>query len=697
MAPKQQTKAKIGPLGPQFRGVQPKSAYTATLFWQALKQSLVKFRPRTQIRNPVMFVVWVGSLVTLALTIEPTLFGPSSASRVYNGVVTSILVLTVWFANFAEALAEGRGKAKADALRRTRSDLVGVRVLEDGHKETVPAKDLRKGDIVRVEKDNVMPADGEVIEGAAFVNESAITGESAPVLKEAGTDMFSSVTAGTTIISDWLLIRVTTNPGDTFLDRMIRLVEGAKRQKTPNEIALTVLLSILTLIFVIVVASIAPVAAYLQAQINVADLVALLVALIPTTIGALLSAIGIAAIDRTMRFNVLAMSGKAVEAAGDVQTLILDKTGTITTGNREANDFIAVHGFQQRDLIQAAFLASYFDTTPEGRSVVSCSAARGAQPVSGLDQAKGLDFSAQTRMSGIDLVDGRVIRKGAVNAVVRHAVDEFHASVPTDLQVIADRVSKLGATPLAISINGDILGIVVLSDTLKPGIRERIAQLRKMAIRTIMVTGDNPITAQTIAAEAGVDDFVAEVEPEEKLRIVRQEQSAGRLVAMTGDGTNDAPALAQADVGLAMHSGTMAAKEAANLVDLDSDPTKLTDLVAIGRQMLITRGALTTFSIANDVAKYFAIIPAMFIVALPGLAALNVMRLASPHSAVLSALIFNALIIPLLIPLALHGVRFRVETAASLFSRNLWIYGVGGLVAPFIGIKLIDLLIAPLV
>jgi len=697
MAPKQQTKAKIGPLGPQFRGVQPKSAYTATLFWQALKQSLVKFHPRTQIRNPVMFVVWVGSLVTLALTIDPTLFGPSSASRVYNGVVTSILVLTVWFANFAEALAEGRGKAKADALRRTRSDLVGVRVLEDGHEETVPAKDLRKGDIVRVEKDNVMPADGEVIEGAAFLNESAITGESAPVLKEAGTDMFSSVTAGTTIISDWLLIRVTTNPGDTFLDRMIRLVEGAKRQKTPNEIALTVLLSILTLIFVIVVATIAPVATYLQAQINVADLVALLVALIPTTIGALLSAIGIAAIDRTMRFNVLAMSGKAVEAAGDVQTLILDKTGTITTGNREANDFIAVHGFQQRDLIQAAFLASYFDTTPEGRSVVSCSAARGAQPVSGLDQAKGLDFSAQTRMSGIDLVDGRVIRKGAVNAVVRHAVDEFHASVPTDLQVIADRVSKLGATPLAISVNGDILGIVVLSDTLKPGIRERIAQLRKMAIRTIMVTGDNPITAQTIAAEAGVDDFVAEVEPEEKLRIVRQEQSAGRLVAMTGDGTNDAPALAQADVGLAMHSGTMAAKEAANLVDLDSDPTKLTDLVAIGRQMLITRGALTTFSIANDVAKYFAIIPAMFIVALPGLAALNVMRLASPHSAVLSALIFNALIIPLLIPLALRGVRFRVETAASLFSRNLWIYGAGGLVAPFIGIKLIDLLIAPLV
>jgi len=697
MVPNQQTGTKSGELGSQFRGVQPRSTYTAELFSQAFKESLVKFQPRVQIRNPVMFVVWLGSLVTLALTIEPTLFGPSSASRLYNGVVTIVLILTVWFANYAEALAEGRGKVKASALRRARSDLVGVRVLEDGRKETVPAKDLRKGDIVRVEKDDVMPADGEVIEGVAYVNESAITGESAPVLKEVGTDMFSSVTAGTTIISDWLLIRVTTNPGDTFLDRMIRLVEGAKRQKTPNEIALVVLLSILTLIFVIVVASIAPLATYLQAQINVADLVALLVALIPTTIGALLSAIGIAAIDRTMQFNVLAMSGKAVEAAGDVQTLILDKTGTITTGDRQASDFIAVAGREQKDLVQAAFFASYFDTTPEGRSVLSSSVTRGAQPVSGLDQARGLDFSARTRMSGIDLADGRIIRKGAVSAVVRHAVDEFHASAPADLEAIADRISENGATPLAISVNGDILGIVVLSDTLKPGIRERIQQLRKMAIRTIMVTGDNPITAAAIAAEAGVDEFVAEVEPEEKLNLVRREQSEGRLVAMTGDGTNDAPALAQADVGLAMHSGTMAAKEAANLVDLDSDPTKLTDLVAIGKQMLITRGALTTFSIANDVAKYFAIIPAMFIIALPSLAALDVMRLATPQSAILSALIFNALIIPLLIPLALRGVRFRVETAASLFSRNLWIYGVGGLIAPFVGIKLIDLLIAPLV
>jgi K+-transporting ATPase ATPase B chain len=696
MAPRQQTIQKSVPLGSQFRGVQPKSAYTAELFWQAFKESLLKFDPRVQIRNPVMFVVFVGSLVTLALTIEPALFGHSSASRVYNGIVTIILVLTVWFANFAEALAEGRGKAKAAALRRTRSELVGVRVLVDGRQETVPAKDLRKGDIVRVEKNNIIPADGEVIEGVASVNEAAITGESAPVLREAGTDMFSSVTAGTTIISDWLLIRVTHNPGDTFLDRMIHLVEGAKRQKSPNEIALVVLLSILTLIFTIVVASIAPVATYLHAQINVADLVALLVALIPTTIGALLSAIGIAAIDRTMRFNVLAMSGKAVEAAGDVQTLLLDKTGTITVGDRQASDFIAVSGREQKELIQAAYLASYFDTTPEGRSVLATSVARGGQPDTGLHQAQGLDFSAHTRMSGIHLPGGMTIRKGAVSAVVRHAIDEFQRSAPADLQAIADRVSNNGATPLAISANGDILGIVVLSDTLKPGIRERMQELHRMAIRTIMVTGDNPITARAIAAEAGVGEFVAEIKPEDKLNLVLREQSEGRLVAMTGDGTNDAPALAQADVGLAMHSGTMAAKEAANLVDLDSDPTKLIDLVAIGKQMLITRGALTTFSIANDVAKYFAIIPAMFIVALPGLAAMNVMGLATPQSAILSALIFNALIIPLLIPLALRGVRFRVESAANLFSRNLWIYGVGGLMVPFIGIKLIDLLISPL-
>jgi len=696
MAPRPERRTGREPLGATFRGVRLGGGYTVDFFLQAFKESLFKFDPRVEIRNPVMFVVWVGMLVTLALTIQPGLFGPSNASRLYNGIVTAVLALTVWFANYAEALAEGRGKAKATALRRTRSDLVGVRVLEDGRTEKVPAANLRKGDLVRVEKNEVVPADGDVVGGLAYVSEAPITGESAPVLKEPGTDMFSSVTAGTTVISDWLTIRVSADPGSSFLDRIIHLVESAKRQKTPNEIALTVLLSILTLIFLIVVAAIAPVATYLKAQINVADLVALLVALIPTTIGALLSAIGIAGIDRTMRFNVLAMSGKAVETAGDVQTLILDKTGTITTGNREALDFIPTSAHQQTELVQAAFLASYFDTTPEGRSVVTNSTSRGARPTPDLDEAKGLEFSAQTRMSGTDLPDGRVIRKGAVSAIIKHVNERFDASPPVDLQRITDEVSRKGATPLGVSVNGDVLGVVMLSDKLKPGIRERIAELRKMAVRTIMVTGDNPTTARAIAAEAGVDDFRAEVSPEEKVDLVRREQSHGRLVAMTGDGTNDAPALAQADVGLAMNSGTTAAKEAANLVDLDSDPTKLTDLVAIGRQMLITRGALTTFSIANDVAKYFAIIPAMFILALPGLVALNIMGLATPRSAVLSALIFNALIIPLLIPLALSGVRFRAETAESLFYRNLWIYGVGGLVAPFIGIKLIDVLIGPL-
>ena len=696
MAPRREPASKVGRLGREFRGVSGAGAYTPELFRLALLGSLAKFNPRVQIRNPVMFVVWVGTLVTLALTIQPELFGPTNASRTYNGVVTFVLALTVWFANFAEALAEGRGKAKATALRHTRLNLVAKRILEDGRDETVPATQLRIGDIVRVEQNDLLPADGTVVEGIAYVNESAITGESAPVLKEAGTDIFSSVTAGTKIVSDWLLIRVTANAGDSFLDRMIRLVEGAKRQKTPNEIALTVLLSVLTLIFLIVVAAIAPVAIYLNARINVADLVALLVALIPTTIGALLSAIGIAAIDRTMRFNVLATSGRAVEAAGDVQTLILDKTGTITMGDRQVTEFIPVAGQTQKALVQAAFVASYFDTTPEGRSVVAVSVARGAEIVSGLDLATGLDFSAATRMSGVDFPDGRIARKGAVGAVVQTVRENFGKEAPQDLQAIADSVSRKGATPLAVSIDGDILGVVVLSDVLKPGIRERMRELRKMAIRTVMVTGDNPITAQTIAAEAGVDDFVAEVTPEEKLNLVCREQSEGRLVAMTGDGTNDAPALAQADVGLAMHSGTTAAKEAANLIDLDSDPTKLTDLVAIGKQMLITRGALTTFSIANDVAKYFAIIPAMFIVALPGLASLDIMGLATPHSAILSALIFNALIIPTLIPLALRGVRFRVESAEALFYRSLWIYGVGGLIAPFIGIKAIDLMIAPL-
>jgi potassium-transporting ATPase ATP-binding subunit len=671
--------------------------YGTDLLRSALVASLGKFDPRVQIRNPVMFVVWLGALVTALLTIYPELFGPSSASAAYNGVVTVILLLTVWFANFAEALAEGRGKAKADALRRTKTELTARRVLTSGEIEQVPAADLRKDDVVRVDKGEFVPTDGEVVEGVGYVDESAITGESAPVLKEPGTDIFSSVTAGSALISDFLLVRVTASPGESFLDRMIHLVEGAKRQKTPNEMALTVLLAILTLIFVIAVAAMAPVAVYLQARINIADLIALLVTLIPTTIGALLSAIGIAGIDRTFRFNVLAMSGKAVEAAGDVHTLLLDKTGTLTLGNRQATEFIPLQGCSANALVQAAYLASYFDTTPEGRTIIAFAQRLGAKHGSMPEGARRLDFSAQTRMSGADLPDRQMVRKGAISAVARHVADLFGTPAPPDLQEAADRVARKGATPLAVAIDGRILGVIALSDVPKPGIRERLAQLRDMGIRTVMVTGDNPVTAGAIAAQVGVDEFVAEAKPEEKLKLIRREQAQGRLVAMTGDGTNDAPALAQADVGVAMHSGTNAAKEAANLIDLDSDPTKLIDLVAIGKQMLMTRGALTTFSIANDVAKYFAIIPAMFIVALPGLSALNVMGLSTPHTAVLSALIFNALIIPALIPLALRGVRFRPENAETTFYRNLMVYGVGGLIVPFVAIKGIDLLLSALI
>jgi K+-transporting ATPase ATPase B chain len=667
--------------------------YGAEILRRALVDSLRKFDPRVQIKNPVMFVVCVGAFVTFALTVEPDLFGPSTASRAYNGVVTLILLVTVWFANAAEALAEGRGKAKAASLRRTKVELRARRIRGDGEEE-VPALELKKGDRVRVSKGELIPADGEVLEGRAMVDESVITGESAPVIKEPGSDVASSVTAGTAVLSDQLVVRVTAGAGETFLDRMIHLVEGARRQKSPNEVALTALLSILTLIFVIVVAAIAPVVRYLRAAINVADLVALLVALIPTTIGALLSAIGIAGIDRTMRFNVLAMSGKAVENAGDVHTLLVDKTGTITMGNRRATQLLPLAGKTEEALARAAYAASYFDTTPEGRSVVDFALTRGAAPDLALAEAKGLDFTAETRMSGTDLPGGAIVRKGAVGAVVDHVRRTFGAAEPPDLQPSVEGVARRGATPLAVAVDGEILGVIALSDVIKPGIPERCARLRGMGIRTIMVTGDNPITARAIAAEAGVDDFVAEAKPEHKLELIRSEQAEGRLVAMSGDGTNDAPALAQADVGLAMHSGTVPAKEAANLIDLDSDPTKLLDLVGIGKQMLITRGALTTFSIANDVAKYFAILPGLFIVALPGLSALNVMRLSTPETAILSAIIFNALIIPALIPLALRGVRFRAEGAEKTFYRNLVVYGAGGIVAPFVGIKLIDLLLS---
>ena len=673
-----------------------KAIYDAALWRRATINSLRKFDPRTQVRNPVMFVVWLGALVTAGLTIDPALFGPSDASATYNGVVTVILLLTVWFANFAEALAECRGKAKAASLRRTKEELTATRVNPSGGTEAVLASALRKGDVVRVERNELIPADGEVLEGVAFVNEFAITGESAPVLKQPGTDMFSTVTAGTLLVSDRLVVRVTADPGESFLDRMIHLVEGAKRQKTPNELALTALLAILTLIFLIVVSAMAPVAVYLQARINVADLIALLVALIPTTIGALLSAIGIAGIDRTFRFNMLAMSGKAVEAAGDVHTLLLDKTGTITVGDRQATEFLPLVGCTASELVNAAYLASCFDTTPEGRTIITLGERLGATRELLPDGARPFDFSAETRMSGVDLPDGRVIRKGATSAVVGHVLERFGGLEPPDLRPTVEHVSMKGATPLVVAVGPRILGVIALSDVLKSGIRDRMLRLREMGIRTVMVTGDNPVTAGAIASQAGVDDFVAEAKPEEKLKLILREQAQGRLVAMTGDGTNDAPALAQADVGVAMHSGTNAAKEAANLIDLDSDPTKLIDLVGIGKQMLITRGALTTFSVANDVAKYFAIIPAMFIVALPGLSALNVMGLATARSAVLSALIFNALIIPALIPLALRGVPVRPTGAEATFYRNLMIYGLGGLIAPFIGIKAIDLFLSVL-
>ena len=677
--------------------VSKRAGYDSTLFRQAFFESLKKFDPRLQIRNPVMFVVWIGALITLALTFKPSLFGPSHASAAYNAVVTLILVVTLWFANIAEALAEGRGKAKAMSLRHITTELTANRLRKDGRYERVSAAQLQPGDVVKVEKDEIIPTDGEVSAGTAYVDESMITGESAPVMKFPGSDIASTVTGGTRLLSDNLLIRVTALPGNTFLDRMIKLVEGARRQKTPNEIALTVLLSVLTLIFVIVVSAMAPVASFLNMQLNIADLVALVVALIPTTIGALLSTIGIAGIDRTMRINLLAASGKAIEAAGDVNTLILDKTGTITVGNRRATKFTALTGQSSEELTQAAYLASLFDSTPEGQSTRQYALAQGAKPDPLEEQAVSEAFSAETRMSGSDLPDGRSIRKGAVDAVQAYVSERYGIRAPDELNALSRQVANQGATPLAVAVNNVILGIITLSDVLKPGIRDRVSQLRLMGIRTIMVTGDNPITAQVIAKQAGLDDFVAQAKPEEKLRLIRAEQAQGKLVAMTGDGTNDAPALAQADVGLAMYTGTNPAKEAANIIDLDSDPTKLLELVNVGKQMLITRGALTTFSIANDVAKYFAILPALFVVTLPGLNRLNLMNLSSPQSAILSALIFNALIIPALSPLALRGVRFSPKSTELMFYRNLLIYGVGGLILPFLGIKLIDMCLSLIV
>jgi K+-transporting ATPase ATPase B chain len=627
------------------------------------------------------------------VTLDPNLFGATGGNnpRLFNGLIAVILFFTVLFANFAEAVAEGRGKAQADALRATKSDTIARKILPDGSIQEVSSTTLRKGDRIKVIAGDMIPADGEVIAGVASVDESAITGESAPVLKQPGTDIASSVTGGTRIISDELTIRVTSDPGKGFIDRMISLVEGAERSKTPNEIALTVLLAVLTQVFLIVIATLPTISNYVKAPVSIAALIALLVALIPTTIGGLLSAIGIAGMDRVAQFNVIATSGRAVEACGDVNTLVLDKTGTITLGNRLAEEFIPINGHSIQEIAKIAVISSIFDETPEGKSIVRLAEKMGIEVDFDTSQAEGIEFSARTRMSGTDLADGREIRKGAVDAIKGFVRSRGGQTTP-ELDTAYERVSRLGGTPLAVCQNGDIYGVIYLKDIIKPGIKERFAQLRRMGVRTVMLTGDNRITASVIAAEAGVDDFVAEATPEDKIEVIKKEQGKGKLVAMTGDGTNDAPALAQANVGVAMNSGTQAAKEAANMVDLDSDPTKLIDLVTIGKQLLITRGALTTFSIANDIAKYFAILPAIF--AGVGIGALNLMGLASDRSAILSALIYNALIIPALIPLALRGVKFRPLTADRLLTRNILIYGLGGVIAPFIAIKVIDLLIA---
>lgn len=650
---------------------------------------------RYMIKNPVMFVVEIGFLFTLVLTVFPTLFGGSEEYRVYNGVVTVVLFVTVLFANFAESVAEGRGKAQAASLKKTKQDTKARLLLANGEEKVINASELKKGDIVLVKTGEVIPNDGEIIEGVASVDESAITGESAPVTREAGGD-FSSVTGGTTVVSDWLKIKIVAEPGQSFLDKMIALVEGASRQKSPNEIALNTLLIVLTLIFLIVIVSLYPFAQYLGVQMPISWLIALMVCLIPTTIGGLLSAIGIAGMDRVTRFNVIAMSGKAVEACGDVDTMILDKTGTITYGNRLAAEFCPVKGVAKEDLTDYCVMCSLMDATPEGKSTVELGRNFGCVIDDGAaDQMEFVEFTAQSKMSGVNLKDGTRVRKGASEAI-KTFVKEAGGIIPPDLEGIVTEVSNLGGTPLVVCVNNKILGVIYLKDTVKPGLVERFERLREIGIKTIMCTGDNPLTAATIAKEAGVDGFIAECKPEDKIEAIKKEQAEGKVVAMTGDGTNDAPALAQADVGLAMNSGTQAAKEAANMVDLDSDPTKILEVVEIGKQLLITRGSLTTFSIANDIAKYFAIIPAMFTMVLPQMQILNIMHLSTPASAILSALIFNAVIIPGLIPIAMKGVKYRPMKAEKMLLRNMGIYGLGGIVVPFVGIKLIDLLVAPL-
>ncbi|SEM15688.1 K+-transporting ATPase ATPase B chain [Paenisporosarcina quisquiliarum] len=676
-----------------------KSFITRDIMKSSILGAFKKFNPVYMIKNPVMFVVEIGFIFVLLLTVFPTMLdsGAGGYDRLYNAIVAFVLFITILFANLAESIAEGRGKAQVQTLKKTKTVTQACVLLPDGSEVMKQAHELTKGDIVLVQAGEVIPNDGEVIEGIATVDESAITGESAPVVKERGGD-FSSVTGGTTVTSDWLKIEITSLPGESFLDKMITLIEGASRKKTPNEIALNTLLVSLTIIFLLVVVTLYPMTTYLNMHIPIASLIALTVCLIPTTIGGLLSAIGIAGMDRVTQFNVIAMSGRAVEACGDVDTLILDKTGTITYGNRMASEFSPVKGVEQKELIRVAWLSSLTDDTPEGKSILSLASKLNVDTADEnkvINTSNHISFTAQARMSGLDMLDGTRIRKGAYDTIQIESLSAGQV-IPKDLEQLVHKVSSVGGTPLVVAKNDKILGVIYLKDIVKSGLKERFEQLRAMGIKTIMCTGDNPLTAASIAKEAGVDGFIAESKPEDKIKVIKDEQALGKIVAMTGDGTNDAPALAQANVGLAMNSGTNAAKEAANMVDLDSNPTKIIEVVEIGKQLLMTRGALTTFSIANDVAKYFAIIPAMLMVAVPEMKLLNVMMLNSPTSAIISALIFNALIIPMLIPIAMKGVKYKPMSAAQLLNKNLLIYGLGGIVAPFIGIKTIDLIIGPI-
>lgn len=659
----------------------------------ALKNSFIKLNPAVLIKNPVMFVVEIGTVIMLVVSIA-LLIKPDSlqGSFAYNIIITAILFLTVLFANFAEALAEARGKAQAETLRKTRHETPVNLIMPNGSSMQVMSSELKKGDTFLVNEGEIIASDGEIIDGIATIDESAITGESAPVIREAGGDR-SGVTGGTRVLTDSIKVMVTTEKGESFLDKMILLVEGAKRQKTPNEIALSILLAGFTLMFLIVTVTLEPFGRYSNTPIAIASLISLFVCLIPTTIGGLLSAIGIAGMDRALRANIIAKSGKAVETAGDIDTLLLDKTGTITIGNRKATNFFNVNGITDKEFVEYCVLSSAADETPEGKSIIELAKKNGiAVNLANYKDENFIKFTAQTRMSGIDTKSGLSVRKGSID-VIRNLVQSNGNAIPVKMQTIVDEIASNGGTPLAVAVNGKAEGVIQLEDIIKTGIQERFERLRKMGVKTVMVTGDNPLTAKFIAGNAGVDDFIAEAKPEDKMNYIKNEQQQGKLVAMMGDGTNDAPALAQADVGVAMNSGTQAAKEAGNMVDLDNDPTKLIEVVEIGKQLLITRGALTTFSIANDVAKYFAIVPALFIASIPQLQALNLMGLTSPASAILSAIIFNAIIIPILIPLALKGVAYKPLGAESLLARNLFIYGLGGIIAPFIGIKIIDMLL----